>query len=660
VDEATWMGRSIVFVKNLFELDLLGTYRKHHPGVTVMWLNGIGFVIHWVSQYLFTDPSHLNSSNLIDDLALMRGQKDYPLSLYVLNRILQAFITSGCMVVLFLQARQLLGHSIALLGLGLLLFEPFFLAYQRLLLTDVLQINLLILAFTTLLLYWRGDGMRLLWMSAILMGLATATKITALFILPAVLVSIGLIELGVWQTKFPRRGWWIQIRDMTLWGSVALATIFAIWPALWIDPSYVLEEIITGLQAESERGFLFFLGHVTDSIGVLFYPIVLLYRLSPLLLIGMLLGLVALTVPRFRQQLTGVPELTALLLASVSIVVLFSLSGNKLDRYILPAVPGFAFLAAAGWLQLVQSLVSSPRSRSQSTDLEPSLNELVPRWQRNSILSLVTLQLALMAVHYPYYLTYFNPLLGGGAVAQNLLMIGNGEGLDRAAQWLNQLPNARNITVGSAYGTVFAPYFQGQTLSIRRGVEELEQDWLQKVHYLVFYINQFQRELPSPEILNYFTAQEPLHTVRLHGIDYAQIYPGTVVLPEQLSQVQIPQNQVFANILRLRGYDVPQPLQVGQPLTFTLYWEVLQRPPRKAVISLSLTAANQQWLETSPLLDGLLSREQIVPGLIIRDLHQISVPATSPSGTYTLAIGYNTKNTLKEIGQLELTSNPSK
>ena len=44
--------------------------------------------------------------------------------------------------------------------------------------------------------------------------------------------------------------------------------------------------------------------------------------------------------------------------------------------------------------------------------------------------------------HYPYYFTYYNPLAGGSMTAPEVLLVGWGEGLDTAAGWLKQQPDA--------------------------------------------------------------------------------------------------------------------------------------------------------------------------------------------------------------------------
>ena len=51
-------------------------------------------------------------------------------------------------------------------------------------------------------------------------------------------------------------------------------------------------------------------------------------------------------------------------------------------------------------------------------------------------LCLAILGLSLIAVR-PYPLSYYNPLLGGGATASRWLLVGWGEGLDQVAVYLN-------------------------------------------------------------------------------------------------------------------------------------------------------------------------------------------------------------------------------
>ena len=58
-------------------------------------------------------------------------------------------------------------------------------------------------------------------------------------------------------------------------------------------------------------------------------------------------------------------------------------------------------------------------------------------------------QLALVLPTRPYFLSYYNPALGGGRTATQVLLVGWGEGLDRAAAYLNTKPNAQDLLVSS-------------------------------------------------------------------------------------------------------------------------------------------------------------------------------------------------------------------
>ncbi len=63
-----------------------------------------------------------------------------------------------------------------------------------------------------------------------------------------------------------------------------------------------------------------------------------------------------------------------------------------------------------------------------------------------------------LAWYHPYYLSYYNPLLGGGAVAQRTLLIGWGEGMDQAGAWLREQPDIGYGPLLSALGLTLQPF----------------------------------------------------------------------------------------------------------------------------------------------------------------------------------------------------------
>jgi hypothetical protein len=132
----------------------------------------------------------------------------------------------------------------------------------------------------------------------------------------------------------------------------------------------------------------------------------------------------------------------------------------------------------------------------------------------------------------PYYLNYYNPLLGGDRKAQEVMLVGWGEGLDQAARYLNEKPGAEGMKIYSwSADGCFSYFFKGSAGTIDYDMDVRN---LRRGDYVVFYLNQLQRQAPSDEILDYFAQFDPEHVVRIGNLDYAWIYDmqAAPALPE--------------------------------------------------------------------------------------------------------------------------------
>jgi hypothetical protein len=123
------------------------------------------------------------------------------------------------------------------------------------------------------------------------------------------------------------------------------------------------------------------------------------------------------------------------------------------------------------------------------------------------------------AATYPYYLSYYNPLLGGGPAAQRTVMVGNGEGLDQVADWLNSRPNAADLWVVSHSFDILQALIVGSGEALRDRVPS-------NADYVVLY--RFQIQIGhSPRVLDeYLNRHAPEHVVWINGVEYARIYRG--------------------------------------------------------------------------------------------------------------------------------------
>ncbi|MBV6627329.1 MAG: glycosyltransferase family 39 protein [Rivularia sp. (in: Bacteria)] len=632
-DENLWMYRGSQFIKHLLEFDFINTYLKHHPGIPNMWLTGTGMLLNcWL---------HDNFSQFINDglsrdieacLSLQKGQ--FPIEFYILPRIIQAVVTSVCMVYLYILSKRLFGKAVALCAIILLSLEPFFLAYQRFITTDALQADFGILGLLLFLFYLKSNRRKFILASGLFVGLAIAAKVTAVFLVFAVILVVVGIEFDVSFLRFTKIGWKRRCRELLSW-ILTMIVVFAITlPAMWTSPGYVLGKMFKGVLQESGRGFFFFLGEITDAPGMIFYPLVLIYRLSPALQIGLLAGIAILIIPKLRRSHQNTSELTVLALTGGLFLLFLSLSSNKIDRYINFCLPIIALLAAAGWLRIFALLKDWMNNKQINLTLISGL-------------SLFILQLLFLLPYYPYYLTYYNPLFGGAKAAQNIFMIGQGEGLETAARWLNNSSNVKSLQVASWYSKYFAAYFDGTTIPIEKRLLPGIQPWT-KSNRVVLYINQFQRQLPEPKMLAYFVAQKPLYKVSLHGIDYVKVYPGSIALPKDLQQIQFPTSILLNEQVRLLGYEFNK-----NNFGITLYWKFFSSLPPDAIIKISWLDADGNIVKSfdSFLVDGYLPPDKVNVGTIIRDFHLINVPNEKSAKPYQLQLAWFSSSSQKVIGK---------
>src|SRR5581483_12389408 len=114
--------------------------------------------------------------------------------------------------------------------------------------------------------------------------------------------------------------------------------------------------------------------------------------------------------------------------AALAVLLVMSLGPKKQDRYLLPATPLLGVVAAVGFERALRRL---PR----------------PSGRALAVGGVGAAQLALCAWARPYYFTFYSPLFGGAVVAEQVLPVGWGEGLDLVAAYLEQRPNRSQLRV---------------------------------------------------------------------------------------------------------------------------------------------------------------------------------------------------------------------
>jgi hypothetical protein len=290
------------------------------------------------------------------------------------------------------------------------------------------------------------------------------------------------------------------LSDLVVWGVVALATFVALWPALWVlGPGEVLARVVaftreTGGQPDEVGSY--FLGQVGSDPGPFYYPVSTLFRLSPYATIGLVLA--AAFVWRATKEVRT--RASWLLMFVLGFGLMMTLGAKKFDRYLLPVVPALVILASFGWWLLFE------RVRRPLTRLALGAG-------------LAVLGALPLVLTYPYPLSYYNLLLGGGPAAQRSVMIGNGEGLDQAAHWLAEQPNVTELRVAAHSWDILAGLVPADGEPLRDGLPD-------DADYIVTYGRRIQMHRWGPSLERYFAANPPVYTVWINGIEYVRIHPG--------------------------------------------------------------------------------------------------------------------------------------
>jgi 4-amino-4-deoxy-L-arabinose transferase-like glycosyltransferase len=605
-DEPFNIRQPAAVVEAFLQGDFRSTYWHFYPGLTIAWLNGLGMLFQW----LWTGTAEPFTQFMQRDVVELVGAVRLPYA------ILGALYT----VAVYGFTRRLLGHRVALVGALLIAWDPFVLAHTRVTHGDAPVAVFMGLGVLAFLVHLRDPVARervispYLVLSAIGGGLAMLSRSPGPFIVPfVILVGIGdaLIRRAHGSRDLLRKCW----LQLLVWCVLAGMVFIALWPALWVDPFGTLQRMVEETFDKVEAGHLvFFMGQPTLDPGPWFYPYVIAFRLTPIVCMGLFISVAALMWIGLCRKRDVSGRCEGADLWPVGLIGLFvfallafaALSPKKQDRYLLVLFPFLDLLAAWGLVWLGERVIAwSGRSR---------------RFTMGGISSLWVILILLHAypvvTHYPYYLAYFNPLMGGLPRAVETTLVGWGEGMDQVAAYLNAQPDAARAYVAAVPAHILLPYFRGSGENFYTNDVALRADWV------VLYVSQVQRLAPSPEIVRYFRAQRPEHVVELFGVPYAWVYRGpkliTATPPRGLQMVRNVSGEEAP--LRLVGYQMER--QNGS-VVVTLGWYAPASVPLDYTVSVRLLGADGRWLAQHDgwPAGGLLPTHQLRPGDYVRDVH---------------------------------------
>ncbi len=648
IDENRWLTRSANFQRALVHGEYAYTYQHGHPGVTIMWLGTLGYLWRY-PDYAQDAPGEFSWENSEFETYL-RTQEHDALDLLEAGRIFAVLASVVALALAYLAAVQLLGLRIAFLGFLLIAFDPFAVALTRFLHLDGLLSSLMLLATLRYLVFlYRGRRWQDLVGSAVAVGLAWLTKTPGFFLMPIIGV-LALIELTAYLRAAGGVGWfgafWKRaVAPALLWALGGAVVYVALWPALWVDPLGTMQKLfaVSGEYAvEGHSNPLFFMGQIINGDpGLLYYPLTWLWRSTPVVLLGIVLALLA------HLRPSGVPlghtgaseadrpkELGVIILSLVVMALLFMLlmnvSAKKLDRYLVPIYPAMALVAAYGYGRVTAWLgrvATRPR--------------LVPVLLGTA----VVLQLWLLVPTFPYYMSYYNPLLGGSDKAAQQLTLGWGEGLDQAARYLKTNQNELETRVAAWYRTGPFDYFYHGT------VVSPQYYWF--ADYIVTYVNQWQRQMPARQLMAYLDALSPEKIITINGTDYARIYDlRDAPLANFVTD--------WGGVIRLISYTLPSG-DINRGQQFDVVLQLINLGPIETNLNLLLRVVNQAG-------DELVRYQWRPAGIATVDWQKdelwhhrttVAVPADAPPGLYRVEVAFFDPESLARLPAVQTQSGTS-
>ncbi len=466
------------------------------PGVTTMWIGSLARAI-WAAGHgwglwateddasFLTSPSGLN-----------------------IARITMAVVTAALIGGLVLLLVRWAGRGAAAVAGVILATEPFFVAHGAVLHTDELLalFGVAALVATALALgvprhtSWEGRPWAGALAGALFAG-ALLTKVTALMFLPAV----GL--LGMWavvrnlreaNASEPRTIALVPLlRTGCSWLSAAVVVSVALYPALWVAPFDELAFIRRSASIGAQGHLQFFRGEVTPTPGTLFYPISLSLRTTPWFFLAGVIAAIAVWVPRATRGFGA-----ALACMAVPPFIVLSLASKQFDRY------GMALLVVAA---ITTGVVIASGARRLAKDTTPRRLLGVA-----GLVTAVGIGVYSLAIA-PWGLAYFDPALGGAAVAERTVPVGWAEGFERAGQFIarRQGGNCDEVTILAPRSQV-PPAQDIFPCGVRTGTPE-------DATYVIVYVSVRQRT-PPDELEAMTRDRELIATIDELGVTYAEIY----------------------------------------------------------------------------------------------------------------------------------------
>lgn len=627
-----WYGRSVHFWDALLTGNLSNTYQQYHPGVTTMWIAGFGL-------RMYAAAHGWSSSEILDPPGDLSGPQGQPAQMGVAALSL---VIAVCVALAYVLLSRVVNWPTAFSAGFLLALDPFYITHSKMIHVDALLASFMLVSALSLIGYLEENNRAYLIVSGIFAGLALLTKSPAAFLIPYAALVLALHHVIIKDgssghfSNMCISGHQLQdaFRSLGLWILVAVCVFLLLWPAMWVQPGRTLSKMKQSILRHAEASHPnpnFFAGRIVKDPGPLYYPASLAWKTTSVTLpaVG---AAVLLLIRRKCEEDRGF--VWYMWMYAGGFLLMMTLAAKKWSRYVLPTFVALDVLAGWGLAQGARMVEAQVRRRGRA-------------WIS---LIIITAALILQAFsvlrHHPYYGTHHNRLLGGSQTAKHILHLGDqGEGLDRAARFLNSRPGAERLTVGvqDTQNLMFRSIFAGH-------IEPIDHP---DVDYRVFFIHYNQRDIGfrrhgtvasssrEETLWNACRRAGPIWSTSFDGVPYVWICRAYPHDPRAFAMDRRLDVQVGDKV-RLLGYRLSSSeIAAGDTLTVTLFWRSEGRLVGDYHVFTHLLSGDRELgaQHDSVPVHGERPTWSWQDEEVIQDEHGLVLDQDVPTGTYTLSTG---------------------
>jgi hypothetical protein len=290
IDEGLWLYRSANFYYALGQREFEFTHQSEHPGVTTMWAGAAGYHLEF-PEYRGMGQGYMAGGKRL--VKFLDTTEKTPIDLLAAGRRFMVLGTTVILLVSYWIVRKFIGFVPAIVGFYLIALEPFHIGLTNILHIDGLLSGWMLLSSTAFMLYlWKEPKRIYFLISAAAGACCWLTKTPGIFMIP----FIGLLLLIKYLDEKPYRFKTLITHiaiPLVLWILIAIVVFVLLWPAMWVNSVNTIQDIVGKMTGYIEGRQRYYYDEDTQSLrplGMGWYPITLLWRNTPGVLIGFILA----------------------------------------------------------------------------------------------------------------------------------------------------------------------------------------------------------------------------------------------------------------------------------------------------------------------------------------------------------------------------------